>query len=198
MQKHFLGRTVRAWFPFAFVVTALSLLIALTVQQSYRQSANDPQVEMAEDAAAALAGGANLQSLALSGTIDLSHSLSPFLVFYNEDGTPTGGNGLLEGKYPVLPQGIFAFVRAYGEDRVTWQPTPDLRYAIVITRTTDASGTPDGFVMAGRSLREVEDREDRLSSMVAVAWISILLGAFLIAAFFELRAEKQSHHKNAA
>ena len=41
----------RVWAPFAVVICAFSGLAYITVQQSERQGANDPQIQMAEDAA---------------------------------------------------------------------------------------------------------------------------------------------------
>ena len=180
---HPLLRLIKAWLPFAFIVTAFCGLVYGTVQQSYRQSANDPQIQMAEDAAAALGGnGSSTQSLPLSGTVDIGQSLSPYMVFYNDAGAPTGGNGLLDGQFPRLPAGIFDYVRAAGETRVTWQPEADIRQAIVVTRV---DGAQPGFVMAGRSLREVEIREDKLGLMVCAAWFVTMLGTLaLVAAGF--------------
>jgi hypothetical protein len=173
-------RILKAWFPAAFLATALAGLVYVAVQQSYRQSANDPQVQMAEDAALTIQDGAKTQSLNLSGTVSIEKSLSPYLVFYNDSGTPTGGNGLLHGQFPTLPQGVFDHARAWGENRVTWQPEPDVRSAIVVAYI---SGPQPGFVMAGRSLREVEYREDRLELLVDIGWIAALLGTLALQAF---------------
>jgi hypothetical protein len=47
---------LRAWLPIAVVTAAFCGLAYLTVQQSLRQGANDPQIQMAEDAAARAQG----------------------------------------------------------------------------------------------------------------------------------------------
>ncbi len=170
-------RAFKAWLPLAFLATVLCGLSYGAVQQVYRQSANDPQIQMAEDAALAIKGGTQLQSLTLSGTVNIGQSLSPYLIFYNEAGAPTGGNGLLDGHFPTLPQGVFDYVRTYGEERVTWQPRSDIRNAIVVVKI---DGPGQGFVMAGRSLREIEVREWRLEVMVGAAWIVALIGTLLL------------------
>lgn len=167
----------KRWLPLAFAATMLCGLVYGAVQQSYRQSANDPQIQMAEDAAAAIAGSA-------TGTVDIARSLSPYLVFYSDAGVPSGGNGLLNGRFPSLPQGIFDYVRAVGETRVTWQPEPGVRQAIVVVRI---GGSQPGFVMAGRSLREVEVRENELELIVFAAWIVTLVGLLAIKIFLTLR-----------
>lgn len=171
------------WLPLAFLATLLCALVYVSVQQSLRQSANDPQIQMAEDAAVGVGGGAQAQSLVLTGTVNIGESLSPYFVFYNAAGIPTGGSGLLHGQFPSLPAGIFNYVRASGETRVTWQPEPGVRSAIVVMRI---GGGQQGFVMAGRSLREVERREDQLSFFAGAAWIATLIGTFALKALATL------------
>lgn len=175
-------RTVKAWLPLPFLATVLCGLVYVGVQQAYRQSANDPQIQMAEDAAAAVSGGTQAQSFVPAGTVDIGASLSPYVVFYDDAGNPTGGNGLLEGRYPSLPSGVFDYTRAMGEDRVTWQSPQGIRSAIVVVRTHDA-GARQGFVMAGRSLREVERREAQIELFAFAAWITALVGTLILKTF---------------
>jgi hypothetical protein len=44
---------------------------------------------------------------------------------------------------------------------------------------TQFKGVNSGFVLAGRSLREVEKREDSIMQIVFVGWIGILLVTLL-------------------
>ena len=63
--------------------------------------------------------------------------------------------------------------RQRGENRFTWQPGPGLRYAAVLDHF---GGAQPGFVLAARSLREVESRSDQLLTLaVAAAAASLLL-----------------------
>ena len=181
-MKSSFNLVVKHWLPIAFMTTTICALAYVAVQQSYRQSANDPQIQMAEDAAATLEGGSQIQSLSLSGTVNIADSLSPYLVFYNEAGTPTGGNGLLNGQFPALPQGVFNYVRASGEDRITWEPQAGIRDAIVVTRINGSTASASGFVMAGRSIREVEKRESNLELITDFIWILTLIGTFILEA----------------
>jgi len=188
-----LGMAFRHWLPIALAFSAACLVAYIAVQQTYRQSANDPQIQMAEDAARSVGGGSATQSLIFAGNVDIGSSLSPYLVFYNDAGTPTGGNGFLNGKFPLLPAGIFDYVRANGETRVTWQPQTDIRQAIVVTRI---NGSAPGFVMAGRSLREVEWREGQLGLIVFAGWILTLIGLLVIQWLLELVGARIGAHKN--
>ena len=84
---------------------------------------------------------------------------------------------MLNGETPTLPQGAFDFTQAYHpvtapmgiESRFTWQPAPGVRSAVVLLHFSSQSAT--GYVLAGRSLREVEIREQKLSSYVGMCWL---------------------------
>lgn len=85
-------------------VICLGLFVAITivfmtsyalVQQNYRMSANDPQIQMAEDAAAALNKGRNIQSVVLLDNVDISKSLGVFLAVYDDSGKPVMSSGYL-------------------------------------------------------------------------------------------------------
>jgi len=143
---------LRHWFPLAVVATAFCGLVYVAVQQELRQNANDPQIQMAQDTADALAGGAPLESVMPTAKIDVSRSLAPFLIVYNQQGEAMVSSGLLHGETPPLPPGVLDFASHNGEDRVTWQPEPGVRIAAVVVPVD----RPDrSFVLAGRSLREV-------------------------------------------
>ena len=96
------------------IVTAVFGTIYVTVQQDYRQSANDPQIQLAEDAAALLDKGAT-PAWNASNQIDAGTSLAPFVVIYSASGTPIAGSGLINGALPAIPAGVLAFVSAHGE-----------------------------------------------------------------------------------
>jgi hypothetical protein len=158
-------------------VTALCGLIYLEVQQSLRMGANSPQIQMAEDAAAALNQGANTNTAVPTGQVELSSSLAPFLDVYDTSGKPVAGSGLLDGKLPEYPLGALEAAKASGENRVTWQPRADVRVASV------AVPYDGGYVVAGRSLRETESRIAQAGQIAALAWI-VTLAAVLVAAAF--------------
>src|SRR5512138_450126 len=96
---------VRTWLPFAVVVTAFCGLTYVTVQQSLRQGANDPQIQMAEDAAAALGKGAASEQVVPEERVEIPVSLAPVLVVYDTGGKPVAGSGLLDSKLPDYPLG---------------------------------------------------------------------------------------------
>ena len=151
-----LPRTFLYWLPLAFCLTVLAGLVYGAVQQNFRQGANDPQIQMAEDAAIQLQDGAQAQTVVGGDKVDLSRSLAPFLIVYDATGHVLASSAQLNGAVPDIPTGVFNSVRASGEDRMTWQPQEGVREAAIVTQF---GGSHPGFVLAGRSLREVEDRE---------------------------------------
>ncbi|MEP6776035.1 MAG: hypothetical protein ABJA50_10615, partial [Chloroflexota bacterium] len=160
-------RAILYWLPIAAAITALSGLVYVVAQQTYRQSANDPQIQLAEDAAAQLEAGAQPQALAGSNKVDIAHSLAPFLIIYDDTGSPIASSAQLNGQTPPLPLGVFTDARKSGEDRITWQPQEGVRSATIITHF---AGPHPGFVLSGRSLAETEHRIDQITPLVALAW----------------------------
>jgi hypothetical protein len=164
------------WLPLATITVALGGMVYLAIQQVLRLGGNEPQVQMAEDAAAALVGGEPPQMVLPSGKVDLASSLAPFMIVYDETGAVMAASGYLAGQVPSLPPGVLDYTRSHGEDRVTWQPAPGVRIAAVIIHH---GGAQSGFVLAGRSLREVERRIDLLNLQVAAGLLAAL-GASLV------------------
>jgi hypothetical protein len=169
----------RQWLPSAALAVALCGLVYLIGQQVLRQSANDPQIQMAEDAATALSNGISAQTLLPSGNVNMVRSLAPFLIIFDDSGKVVASNVFLNGSTPQLPAGVLDDVRKNGEDRFTWQPESDVRIAAVVA---PVPGTSAGFVLAGRSLREVEIREDNIEKLTLIALAVILIGTFLVLA----------------
>jgi hypothetical protein len=128
-----LRRSLRYWLAMAFA-WSLSLAVVLAVQhQLLRLQANDPQVQMAEDAAARLVAGAGPELvLPPGGDVAIEHSLAPWLLVYDASGTPLAGSGRLHGALPRMPGGVLPFARAHGGHRLSWQPEAGVRQALVI------------------------------------------------------------------
>ena len=178
-----LRNVVKPWLLLAATLSVVFAGIYLTVQQSYRIGANDPQVQMAEDAARALANGQSAESLMPGEKVDIAFSLAPYLIIYDAEGKPVASNALLHGSIPSLPAGVFDYTRQHGEDRISWQPEPGVRSATVIVSVSGGNG---GYVLAGRSLREVERREDQLTTQVFLGWLGGVVGKLVLAVLLEI------------
>ena len=164
----------------ALVLTGLSTGLALALyaipQQVLRQGANDPQIAMAGDLVVRLEQGAAPAEAVPAASVDIARSLSPFVIVYDDRGLPLASQAQLDGKTPAPPAGVFDFVRQHGEERPSWQPRRGVRIAAVIQRV---GGAHPGFVLAGRSLREVEAREEQVQQMAGATWIG-MLGVILV------------------
>ena len=162
---------LRQWVPIAAMTTLFCVLVYVAVQQALRHSANDPQIQIAEDAAAALGNGNAAETVVPASIVDMAQSLAPFLIVFDSTGAVLGSSGVLHGKVPIPQAGVFEFVRRHGEERVTWQPERGVRMASVIVRY---NGPHPGFVLAARSLREVERREAQTGQLAGIGWLGIL------------------------
>lgn len=174
-----LRNIIRIWLPFAVVISAFCFLVYTTVQQALRQGFNDPQIQMAEDTAFALNNGSAFDSVIPSSKVEMARSLALFVAVYDVNGNPVVGSGLLNGQLPDYPKGALDSAKQNGENRVTWQPNAAVRVASVVVPYTK------GFVMAGRNMREVEQRESQTEMFAGLTWLLALIATFVVIAFGE-------------
>ena len=164
----------------AIVLSGISTVLALALysipQQVLRQGANDPQIQLANDLAARLEGGIAASQSISPVTVEIAHSLAPFVIAFDDQGRILASQAQLNGKAPIPPIGVFDSVRQHGESRISWQPQRGVRIAAVIQRV---NGEHPGFVLAGRNMREVEAREQQVEQMAGLAWMA-MLGLILV------------------
>jgi hypothetical protein len=175
----------------ATIATILCGLIYATGQSIYRQSANDPQVQMAEDAIALIKSGKPIDPLTLEPKVNIAQSLAPYVIFYDQAGKPLRGSGEIDATLPTPPSGVFDAAKAKGENRITWQPKAGVRSAIVIRYFSNDKES--GYVMAGRSLRETELRIAAFSQQVLIAWLVLLAVLAAESLAFGKIAHRKSH-----
>src|SRR6185436_9409124 len=98
------GNAFIAWLPLAVAITGVCGLVYATVHQNYRQSLNDPQIEIAEYLAGRLDGRINddIAHTIRDGLADLGYSdarvsvlmLRPFVAFFDDTGKLIVGTGI--------------------------------------------------------------------------------------------------------
>jgi hypothetical protein len=161
------------------VIVVVFMTIYATAQQVLRASANDPQIQMAEDAANQIAAGVIPASIVPSVTVDISKSLATFYIVYDKNGKIIDSSARLSGQTPTLPSGVFDSSKSSGLDKFTWQPASDARLATVVV---PVSGGKDGYVLVGRSLKQVEIRENHIELLsfggLLASIILLLLASF--------------------
>src|SRR5450759_1394486 len=88
---------VRRWLPLATAITVLCLLIYAAVQQSHRSGADDPQIQLAEDAVRALESGATAASVLPSAKVEIERAPAPVVIGYDGQGQAIAGSGRFAG-----------------------------------------------------------------------------------------------------
>ncbi len=164
----------KAWFPLAVLATFVAGTICMVTHQVLRQSANDPQIQMAEDWVDQIVGGTNPNRLNLGPFIDPARSLAPFGIVYNQDGNIIASS-VSAPSTMTQPDGIFdtVDVAATKQATYTWQPASGERYAVVLKRASLQNKSY--YVLAGRNLKQVESRMWRLVGQVTAAWVVTLV-----------------------
>lgn len=160
------------WLPLVATGTIVLGVTYFALQQNMRQNANDPQISIAEDAATLLAQGVNPANLIAGAHTDMSKSLSPFIMTFDDMGSTTGSSGFIGDTYPIPPAGVIAYAHDHGENRLTWQPAPGVRLAAVVVHY---SGVASGSVLVARNIREVESRENQLTMIIGLAWLVMIV-----------------------
>ncbi|HEX4577366.1 MAG TPA: hypothetical protein VH117_08440 [Edaphobacter sp.] len=166
------------------ILTLMGGSASLTFQQMLRRGANQPQIQMAASYASQIASGVRPNVAIPPNNVDLEQSLEPFAIFYDDQGVPLAANGYLNKAIPSPPPGVFSYLRTHGTDTVTWQPQPNVRIAAVMHRVP---GPTPGFILAGRSLRLVEEQESLFWRVVFMGWFMLVFllvaGAALLSRF---------------
>jgi hypothetical protein len=174
--RHFMKRPVIIYSSLLFVLLGGMLVFHAVVDHALlRQTANQPQQQMAERYAQKLSAGAEPSAILPGGRIDIAADLDPFVNFYDDAGKPLAGNGYLDGTLPAPPSGVFAETRGKGMDRLTWMPRSGARIAMVSTRV---NGPTPGFIVAGRSLSDTESKEGRVyrNALHGVVLMFLMIG----------------------
>lgn len=164
------------WILFSLVITLTAGGIYVTVQQFMRHFADYPQMQIAVDTAQQVANGRKIH---FSPIIDIAQSTAPFLMLYDSQGNLQSSQAMLNNNTPSLPLGVLMYAKAHGMDRITWEPQAGVRIASIIVYYN--TGTNHGFVLGGRSLKEIELWEEQLLQEVIAFWgISIIAIGFTI------------------
>jgi hypothetical protein len=129
-MQRILRRAILVWVPIAVALTGICGVVYTSVQQSLRQGANDPQIQMAEDAASNLETGAVPSSVLPSRQVELSTSLQPYVMVFDRANQLVATSATLHGQAPPFPPSVLQNAR--GQDRLTWQPEVGVRSAVVV------------------------------------------------------------------
>lgn len=147
------------------IITMIYGVMYVVIQQGMRQSANDPQIQLAEDTATSLNNGASTYVFTAAPKVDMANSLAPFVMIFDNNKQLQLTTAQLDNSNPVLPPGVLTNTTATNQNRLTWQPRKGVRVAAVVVKSNN------GYVLAGRNLREVEQRESNALDQVMIGWL---------------------------
>ncbi len=170
MIKDFLRKNtvVAKWLPLAITITMLCGGMYIVLQQYIRQSANLPQLQLAQDAAVKLGQGIGTENVVTGDKVDIAASLSPYMIVYNKSQQAIAATAELNSHTPELPSGVLDYVSKNHQDIFTWQPQEGVREAVVIL---SFSGKYPGYVLAGRSLNEAENQIDSIGHDILLLYL---------------------------
>jgi hypothetical protein len=86
------------------------------------------------------------------------------------------------GQFPSCLQ-AFLSLPVKMVNRVSWQPESGVRIAAVVVVY---GGAQPGFVLAGRSLREIEKRESQIEQITGIVWLVTLAVSLVVVTGCEL------------
>lgn len=176
----------RPFFYQALCLSAVAFVLALggyaVMQQTIRRAANQPQQQMADDTVRKYMTYDRMESSCSPSCTDLSTSLQPFTIAYDENLKAINSDAVLSDAVPTLPAGVFGNARRFGSNTLTWQPRPGVRLAIVVRHFTGAHYS--GFVLVGRSLATAEQGESIARWSALLGWLSIVVLLTLSATVF--------------
>jgi hypothetical protein len=171
----------------AVIMTVLFGTIYVGEQTILRQDANDPQIQLAEDVASQLNGGASPTDVIAGARVTMQTSLAPFIIVYNSSDQVVAGSGYLQGSIPSIPLGVLAATTPTHDRLVTWQPAAGVRDATVTVAANHY------YVLSGRSLREVEQRETKLLELTSAGWGVSIVVLFVTLLLLYPHKHKHSH-----
>lgn len=178
-HKKMTRQSVRLWLLAVTIGGGLLLFAYVAVQQSLRLGLNDPQWQIAEDAANKLNQGTAPASVVPTTIVDESKSLSPFVTIVDSDGKVLASSGKIGDKVPLPPTSAFPDSQKRTNKWFSWQhDNGQVRDAAVIVPY--ASGNNSGYVLAARSMSQVEDTIGHITLLAGLTLLGVILAPAII------------------
>lgn len=177
------------WVCLAVILTLQAGIIYISVRQSLRTAANQPQDAIASDIARDLGQGRNPADLT-QGYVDMSRSMAPFIIIYDQYGKVVAGNGYLDNKIPQVPIGVLSAAKDHAINKVTWEPKDGVRIASVSLQGGNY------YVLGGRSLDDTERQIKSFGQWLAGIWV-IALALLIFMGYHSVRRKTGRWHTSA-
>lgn len=174
-------KSLASWPPLSVAIVFIYCFMYYVMQQYIRLSANELPARYANDIAEKLKTGMPpSQAINDMAQVDMEKSLSPFVIILDNSGKCLCGTAILHGACPTPPHGALTYAKQHGDNRITWQPEQGLRNAAIIMPCDIMlqDHTEHGYVLAGRSMRETEQRLHFLLMQIFAGIIVTLIATF--------------------
>lgn len=142
------------------------------VQQSARLSADDEPLAAAKIAKQQIFSGQSIEDIIPQQETDLRDNAGVFLIITDNNQKVLGSSAVLDDEAPLPPRGVFVHTRENGRDSFTWEPKTGVRYATQMLKFDQNGG---GYIIAGKSLKSVEDRVSKYNLIAFLAWLAVIL-----------------------
>jgi hypothetical protein len=172
------NQSLRLWLLVVSIGFGLTLFTCIAVQQSLRLSLNDPQWQIAEDAAFKLSQGANPTSVVPNDVVDESRSLASFVTVVDSNIHVLASSGKIGTIVPLPPASAFPDAQKRGNNWFTWQHDNNtIRDATVII---PYQGPNTGYVLVARSMSSVEKTIKHITGLAGLTLLGVLLAPAII------------------
>ncbi len=176
-------RTVATFIVLTVLITLIFGSIYCVTHQIYRANANDPQVEVTNQVADVINQNVPLDAIVSEAEqIDMAQSLSLFVMIFDKDKKLIGSSAVIDGQTPTPSDQAFEVAKSSGDKRFTWEPKTGVKVAAVLKMVGDK-----GYVLAGRSLKEVETRQAGLIKTLAIGWAASVLSVAVLSLLLKPR-----------
>jgi hypothetical protein len=162
----------RAWLAIVGSSTLVLAAAYVMAQQSTRLAADDLPLATAQTVQQELNKGLSPSDVIPTTKTDLSSDAATFVIVTDNSQHVLASSAQLNGKTPLPPEGVFKYTNANNTDHFTWQPAGNARLA---TRVLSwGNGSNGGYIIAGQSLKQSENRIDEYTALSAAAWIALV------------------------
>ncbi len=178
LRRQINRQTIRLWLLTVTIGFGVIVFAYTAVQQSLRLSLNDPQWQIAQDAADKLTQGATPRSVLPSDQIDESKSLAPFVTVVDKNIHVLASSGKIGNIVPLPPPSAFPDAQKRGNNWFTWQHNNyTVRDAAVIV---PYQGHNPGYVLVARSMSQVETTIEHISVLAGLTLLGVVIVPALI------------------
>jgi hypothetical protein len=187
-MKEKLKKSLEAWIPSALILTLVFFFGGMAISQVYRTSADDPQVQYVEEIGNYLSTkDSDPKNVTGDQKIDPAKSLSPFVIIFNNDRKTVTSSADFEGGTPIPASSkfskinksyLFGLLKNEGQVRFSWGLNSKVRVAAVLS-SYQVEGKDAGYILVGRSLKEVDGRILYSIVTLAIGWLISCLVTFL-------------------